>query len=260
MVAALDQAIERLLKRDRFVVSAGLVSITLLAWVYLLALALQMDMEGSMSSMVSLRPWTVFDALTMFAMWGIMMIGMMVPSAAPMVLLYTHVLRSQSDDTEPLVPTGVFFAGYVTVWLCFSVLATLLQWKLEQAALLSPMMVSTSPVFGGIVLIAAAVYQWTPLKSVCLRHCRSPIWYLSTHWRHGVGGAYRMGLGHGIYCLGCCWILMALLFVGGVMNLLCVAAITIFVLLEKVAPFGRGLGRVASIALGAVGVAMMLSA
>jgi predicted metal-binding membrane protein len=194
----------------------------------------------------------------MFAMWGIMMIGMMVPSAAPMMLLYAHVLRSRSDETEPLVPSAVFFAGYVTVWLCFSVIATLLQWKLEQAALLSPMMVSTSPVIGGVVLIVAAVYQWTPLKNVCLRHCRSPIWYLSTHWRHGVGGAYRMGLEHGAYCLGCCWILMALLFVGGVMNLLCVAAITIFVLLEKVAPFGRGLGRVGSIVLGVIGVAMML--
>lgn len=259
MGAAVNHAVEGLLKRDRFVVSAGLVSITLLAWIYLLGLTLQMEVEGSMSSMAMLRPWTTFDAVMMFAMWGIMMIGMMVPSAAPMVLLYAHVLRSRSGDTEPLVPTGMFFAGYVTIWLCFSVVATLLQWQLEQAALLSSMMVSTSPVLGGVVLIAAAVYQWTPLKNVCLRHCRSPIWYLSTHWRHGVGGAYRMGLEHGIYCLGCCWILMAVLFVGGVMNLLCVAAITIFVLLEKVAPLGRGMGRVGSIVLGAIGVAMMLA-
>jgi predicted metal-binding membrane protein len=120
------------------------------------------------------------------------------------------------------------------------------------------MMVSTSPIFAGLVLIAAALYQWTPLKESCLRHCRSPVWYLSTHWRHGVGGAYMMGLQHGAYCLGCCWLLMALLFVGGVMNLLTVAAITIFVLVEKAAPLGRGMGRVGSGVLILLGLAMIV--
>jgi predicted metal-binding membrane protein len=208
--------------------------------------------------MATLEPWTALDAGLMFVMWAVMMVAMMVPSATPMVLLYAHVLRSRAGDTEPLVPTGAFFAGYVSVWIAFSAAATTLQWALEQAALLSPMMVSTSPKFGGIVLIAAAVYQWTPAKDTCLRHCRSPIWYLSTHWRHGVGGAYVMGIQHGAYCLGCCWVLMALLFVGGVMNLLCIAAITIFVLIEKLAPFGRGVGRAGAGLLALIGLGLIL--
>jgi predicted metal-binding membrane protein len=258
MSAELDHAIERLLKRDRMVVLAGLVAMTLLAWAYLITLALRMDMGVSVASMATLKPWTALDAAMMFVMWTVMMIGMMVPSATPMVLLYAHVLRSRAGEAEPLVPTSAFFAGYISVWVGFSAAATLLQWWLEKAVLLSPMMVSTSPIFSGLVLIAAAAYQWTPLKASCLRHCRSPIWYLSTHWRHGVGGAYRMGLQHGAYCLGCCWLLMALLFVGGVMNLLTVAAITIFVLLEKAAPLGRGMGRVGAGILVLSGFAMIL--
>jgi predicted metal-binding membrane protein len=258
MSAVLDHAVERLLKRDRLVVLTGLLVMTLLAWAYLVVLTLGMDMGGSVSSMAMLKSWNALDALMMFVMWAVMMVGMMVPSATPMVLLYAHVLRSRAGDAEPLVPTSAFFAGYVTVWVGFSAAATLLQWGLEQAALLSPMMVSTSPIFAGLVLIAAALYQWTPLKESCLRHCRSPVWYLSTHWRHGVGGAYMMGLQHGAYCLGCCWLLMALLFVGGVMNLLTVAAITIFVLVEKAAPLGRGMGRVGSGVLILLGLAMIV--
>lgn len=257
MSAVLDHAVERLLKRDRLVVLTGLVAMTLLAWAYLVNLALQMDMGESVASMAMLKPWSALDAAMMFLMWAVMMVGMMVPSATPMILLYAHVLRWRASDAEPLVPTSAFFAGYITVWVGFSAAATLLQWWLEQAALLSPMMVSTSPVFAGLVLITAAVYQWSPLKESCLQHCRSPIWYLSTHWRHGIGGAYVMGVQHGAYCLGCCWLLMALLFVGGVMNLLTVAAITIFVLLEKTAPLGRAIGRFGGGILMLSGVAMI---
>jgi predicted metal-binding membrane protein len=258
MSAVLDHAVERLLRRDRLVMLVGLVVITLLAWAYLVSLTLQMDTGESMSSMAMLKPWTALDAVLMFIMWAVMMLGMMVPSATPMVLLYAHVLRSRVSDAEPLVPTGAFFGGYVTVWVGFSAVATALQWSLEQIALLSPMMVSTSPVFGGVVLILAAAYQWTPLKDSCLQHCRSPVLYLSTHWRHGVGGAYLMGIQHGAYCVGCCWVLMALLFVGGVMNLLCVAAITIFVLVEKLAPFGRRAGRAGAGILALIGLGLIL--
>ena len=254
----LDHAVERLLRRDRLVVLTGLVVMTLLAWAYLVTLTLRMDMGEGVSSMAMLKSWDALDAATMFVMWAVMMVGMMVPSATPMVLLYAHVLRSRAGDAEPLVPTSAFFGGYISVWIGFSAAATGLQWGLEQAALLSPMMVSTSPKFAGLILIAAAAYQWTPLKETCLRHCRSPIWYLSTHWRDRAGGAYLMGLQHGAYCLGCCWLLMALLFVGGVMNLFTVAAIAIFVLAEKAAPLGRGMGRAGGGVLVVFGMVMIL--
>jgi predicted metal-binding membrane protein len=195
----------------------------------------------------------------MFLMWTVMMVGMMTPAAAPMILLYAMVLRKRAKADSPLIPTAAFFAGYVAVWVAFSAAATGAQWGLERAALLSPMMISTSTIFAGIVLIVAGVYQWTPYKNVCLSRCREPVWFLSRIWRDGTAGAFRMGLVHGAFCLGCCWLLMALLFVGGVMNLLSVAAITVFVLVEKVAPFGRGIGRAAALGLVALGVFMISS-
>lgn len=268
--AGIDLAVERLLQRDRQVVLAGLVLITIIAWAYLYYLDVQMDMgpmgtvgAGAtaipMSDMVKLAPWTSADALFMFLMWAIMMMGMMIPSVTPMVLLYARVVRHNAKEVATFVPTGAFFVGYLFIWIGFSAVATGLQWGLEQTALLSPMMVSTSSVFAGIVLIATAVYQWTPYKDACLARCRSPVWFLSTYWRNGAGGAFRMGLSHGSYCLGCCWSLMLLLFVGGVMNLLCVAAITVFVLIEKVAPGGRAIGRVGSVLLGLTGVALLVA-
>ena len=267
----IDNAVEWLLRRDRLVVLAGLILLTALSWLYLYHLTLQMGMGSmladqvgaetmSVSGMIQLAPWTLTDAILMFVMWAIMMIAMMVPSATPMVLLYAHVVRHKSREAEPLAYTSAFFAGYVLIWTGFSAAATALQWGFEQAALLSPMMVSVSPVFGGLVLIVAAVYQWTPLKDACLRRCRSPVWFLSSNWQEGADGALRMGLAHGAYCLGCCWSLMLVLFVGGVMNLLCVAAITIFVLIEKVMPRGRMIGRVGGILLGLAGVFILFNA
>ena len=260
-----DLAVERLLQRDRQVVLAGLILITGLAWVYLYYLTVQMGMadtgatKNPISAMVTLAPWTPTDALFMFLMWAIMMMGMMIPSVTPMVLLYARVVRHNSKEVATFVPTSAFFAGYIIIWVSFSAMATGLQWGLEQAALLSPMMVSTSSIFAGIVLIGTAVYQWTPYKDACLARCRSPVWFLSTYWRNGAGGAFRMGLSHGSYCLGCCWSLMLLLFVGGVMNLLCVAAITVFVLIEKVIPRGRDIGRAGSVLLGLTGVALLVA-
>lgn len=259
----LDRAAENLLRRDRQVVLAGLILITALAWSYLVYLVLQMgtgemDTHGeAMAGMMQLAPWSATDALLMFVMWAVMMVGMMLPSATPMVLLYARVVRHKADNDNPLTNSGAFLAGYVIVWTLFSAAATGLQWGLEQAALLSPMMVATSPVLGGLLLIAAAIYQWTPHKDACLRRCRAPAWFLSRHWRDGAGGALRMGLVHGAWCLGCCWALMLLLFVGGVMNLLVIAAITIFVLLEKVAPGGRTLGRAGAVLLAVAGIALL---
>ena len=167
----------------------------------------------------------------------------------------SHPQRRERED--PVVPTAVFLLGYLLVWTGFSALATLAQWGLHSAALLSPMMVSTSSVMGGVLLLAAGIFQWTPLKNACLIHCRSPLAFLMSEWRDGKRGALLMGVKHGSYCVGCCWILMALLFVAGVMNLLWVASITAFVLIEKVVPRGELVGHVAGGVLSLAGILLV---
>jgi len=254
--------LEAVLRRDRLIVLAGLVGIAGLAWLYLVVMATGMDMSMPMveaMAMPQIRPWSAVDFVLMFLMWAIMMIGMMLPSAAPMILLYARVCRTQREKGRPFAPTGAFVAGYVAVWAAFSLAAAVLQWALEQAALLSPMMVSTSPTLGGGLLIAAGIYQLSPLKHVCLKHCRGPLDFIVRHWRKGTGGALIMGIEHGAYCVGCCWFLMGLLFVGGVMNLLWVAGIAIFVLLEKVAPLGELTARAGGAALAGAGLVLLLA-
>jgi predicted metal-binding membrane protein len=174
-----------------------------------------------------------------------MMVGMMVPTAAPVTLVYAQVARKAARQGTPVAPTVAFVAGYVAMWTFFSVAATAAQWALDQSALLSPRMVSTSPLVGALLLAAAGVYQLTPYKETCLEHCRAPAHFIAQHWHGGTRGALRMGLVHGAYCLGCCWALMGLLFFGGVMNLLWIAAITGFVLAEKILPVGARGGRMA---------------
>jgi predicted metal-binding membrane protein len=205
-------SLEAVLKRDRTVVVTGLVGISVLAWAYIIYLAWNMehmDMEVAMPQMQA---------------WG------MVPSAAPLILIFAAANRKRKERKDPFVHTAVFLTGYLLVWTGFSALATLAQWGLHNAALLSPMMKST---------------QWTPFKHACLTHCRSPLGFLMAHWREGTKGSLMMGVEHGSYCVGCCWFLMALLFVAGVMNLLWVAIIAAFVLAEKVLPRGDLVGRVA---------------
>lgn len=230
---------------------------TALSWIYLIAMAAGMADMGDMA-MPQMRPWTLTDGLLTFVMWAVMMVAMMVPSAAPMVLLFA-VIQGNRRDGSPVVPAWAFAGGYLAAWTAFSAGATLLQWLLREAALLSPMMVSTSPTLGGVILLAAGVWQWTPQKAACLVHCRSPMEHLSASWREGKGGAFGMGWGHGLWCLGCCWALMALLFVAGVMNLLWVAAIALFVLVEKLAPRGDLLGRAAGALLVGWGAWMLLA-
>jgi predicted metal-binding membrane protein len=232
-------------RRDRIAILASLFGITQLAWAYLVVMALSMDeMSMTTSGMMRIRPWGGLDFLLMFLMWAVMMVGMMAPTAAPMTLIYAAVARKAAAQATPLAPTAVFVAGYIVMWSLFSVAATLTQWGLDQAALLSPMMVSNSSALGAGLLIAAGIYQWTPFKDACLQHCRSPAHFFAQHWRSGAAGAFRLGLEHGAYCLGCCWVLMGLLFLGGVMNLLWIAAITFFVVLEKLSPWGVQGGRV----------------
>jgi predicted metal-binding membrane protein len=219
------------------------------------------SMAGTLMSPVT---WTPGYALLMFSMWWLMMIAMMLPSAAPMVRLHAAVTRkglARADDAGPNAPshrlcsaTTAFIAGYLVMWGAFSLVAVVAQWALERGELLSAMMMSTSRFLGSGLLLAAGLWQLTPLKTVCLRHCRSPISFLSTHWRPGVGGAFRMGIEHGVFCLGCCWFLMALLFYGGVMNLIWIIGLALFVLAEKMMPAGVAFGRVTGLLLIAWGV------
>jgi predicted metal-binding membrane protein len=186
-------------------------------------------------------------------MWVVMMVAMMVPSAAPSILLFANVARSRKARGAPTASALVFTLGYLLVWAAYATMAAIVQYELHQLALLSPEMSSTSPWLGGGLLLLAGIYQWLPSKGACLSHCRSPFGVFSHEWREGVTGALVMGVRHGSYCVGCCWAVMALLFVAGVMNLLWVAAIAIFVLIEKLGPGSRIIGRLSGILLMAWG-------
>lgn len=227
---------------------AALGATTALAWLYLFDMARAMD--GAAMAMMDLQPWTPARFGMMFAMWAIMMVGMMLPSATPATLIYAAVARKAAREGAVVAPTAAFVAGYLCMWTFFSLGATLAQWGLERAALLSPMLVASSPALGGALLIAAGAYQLTPFKDACLEHCRSPAHFIAAHWSPGTIGALRLGFRHGAYCLGCCWVLMGLLFFGGVMNLLWIAAITVFVLVEKVLSRGSHFAGVGLIAAG----------
>ncbi|MFQ5899302.1 MAG: DUF2182 domain-containing protein [Candidatus Methylomirabilia bacterium] len=236
-------SLEAVLKRDRALVGAGVAGVSALAWLYMVYLARDMTNMDPAMAMPQMQSWGVVDLLLLFVMWAVMMVAMMVPSAAPMVLMFATLNRKRCEQQEPLVATGVFLLGYLVVWTGYSLLATGAQWGLHTAALLSPMMMSTSPILGGALLLAAGIFQWTPLKHACLAHCRFPLGFFMTDWREGTRGALIMGVRHGNYCVGCCWALMALLFVAGVMNLLWVAVIAGFVLVEKVVPRGELVSR-----------------
>lgn len=231
-------------RRERAVILAALAGITALCWLYL----------------ASMPPMAMGAAL-MLLMWWVMMIGMMLPSALPMTLTFATVNRRRRELGTPYVPTAVFVAGYLLAWGAFSMAATALQWWLERAALMTPMMRTSSPLAGGLLFVAVGLYQLTPIKHACLRRCRSPLAFVLERWHDGTAGALRMGVEHGVYCIGCCALLMALLLVGGVMNLPWAAAIAAWVLLEKVLPAGQALARAAgwmAMALGAWMIARAL--
>ncbi|TIN91900.1 MAG: DUF2182 domain-containing protein [Mesorhizobium sp.] len=255
-----DTALEAALRRDRAVVTAALVVIAVLAWAYVLWLAAGMDMGATAAPVF--RAWAAADFAFIFTMWTVMMVGMMTPSVAPMLLLYAGVGRKARADGRPIASTGWFFAGYLAVWVVFSLVATAAQWLLAGLALLSPSMATDSAILGGLVLIAAGLYQWTPLKGVCLRQCQAPIAFLASHggFRSAPFGALRLGVAHGAYCLGCCWALMALLFVGGVMNVLWIAGIAALVLLEKIIPTGQLVPRITGVLMAAIGVWFIVGA
>lgn len=252
-----------MLRRERLIIGGCLAAMAILAWLYLFHTKTAMpgmgmagmDMPGMI--MPGLQVWGPSTVLLLFVMWAVMMVAMMLPSATPMLLAFLTVNKQRQAAARPYVPVSIFLFGYLAVWTGFSAVATLAEWGLHQAALLSPAMAATSPTLNGGLLIAAGVFQWTPLKSACLKGCRSPLTFLMREWREGAAGAFIMGLRHGAFCVGCCWVLMALLFVAGVMNLFWVAVIALFVMAEKILAKGELLGHVTGIALLIAGAAMM---
>ncbi len=266
MTAGDDTVLEAALRRDRQVVAAILIAVIVMAWIWVLLgagtgmsamdMLLGPDAEG-MAGMMAPAVWTLGYAGIMFTMWWVMMAAMMLPSASPILLLFARVNRKEKSAGRPFIPTGIFAAGYLVAWGGFSALATGLQWELGRLDLLSPMMRTTDYWLGGAILLAAGAWQLTPIKGMCLRHCRSPMGFLVQSWRPGAGGAFRMGVEHGSFCLGCCWFLMGLLFFGGIMNLFWIIGLAAFVLLEKTVPMGSWIGRILGIGIAAWGVLLL---
>ncbi len=251
IMVSIDASLEAVVRRDRLVVVTAVTAVIALSWAYLLAGA------GMGTPMMTAAVWTPGHAVLMFFMWWVMMVAMMLPGAAPMILLFATVNRKQRETGHPHAETSIFTVGYLVAWSGFSLVAVFLQWGFERAGILSPMLVGTNVVFGGMLLLAAGIYQLTPIKQACLRHCRSPLAFLSSHWRLGARGALRMGLVHGAFCMGCCWFLMGLLFFGGVMNLSWIAGIALFVLFEKTVPAGHWLSYATGVALFIWGAGML---
>jgi predicted metal-binding membrane protein len=248
-------AMTDLARRDRVTIVLSLGGLAAASW---LSMYWQSAEMGDMAMPVAFSPWGATDFALNFVVWWVMMPGMMLPSATPMILTFATVNRRKRARGQPFVPTAVFTAGYLIAWGLFGIVATFADWGLEQAALISPMTQKLSPAIGAAVVIAAGIYQLTPFKYVCLANCRSPFDFVLNHWRDGPIGALRMGLEHGFYCLGCCWLLMALLFAAGMMSLLWMAAITAFVLAEKLFPAGRWIARLSGVLMVAFGFYLLI--
>ncbi len=245
---AKDQGSLRGLTTDRLIVVSALLIVVGLAWAYLWSGAGMLMMPAV---------WTTGYAILMFFMWWIMMVAMMLPSATPMILVFARANHQQLETGHARIATSIFVLGYAATWAAFSLIATLAQWALDRNGLLTSSLVSTNVLLSAGILIAAGFYQLTPLKRACLRHCRSPLAFISTHWRQGAHGALRMGLVHGLFCVGCCWFLMGLLFFGGVMNLYWIAGLALYVLFEKTVPAGHWLGYATGVVLLVWGAGML---
>jgi predicted metal-binding membrane protein len=253
--------------RDQAVTLAGLIGVTVLAWAYLFHDASQMasmNMDGigpgGMKALQGGNPFDLAELTLLFLMWSIMMVGMMVPSAAPAILMYATIAKKHQERGSAIPPAWLFALGYLGVWIAFSALATGLQVGMREAALLTPMMVSKSSWLTGPLLILAGIWQWLPIKDACLQKCRAPLQFFMFHWQPGNSGAFRMGMEHGGFCLGCCWAIMLLLFVAGVMNLIWVAVIAAFVFMEKLAPGGAWVGRISGLVMLALGGGILVGA
>ena len=257
MNMSIDNVIETAIRRDRVLVLIALIAVIVISWSYILAgagmsmTAAEMTSMAAGGGMAKMMPaiWDIGHAILMFFMWWIMMVAMMLPSATPMVLVFAAINRKQKEQGHSYVATALFASAYLIVWAAFSIVAVALQWTLESLALLSPMLISASVVLSGSLLLAAGIYQLTPIKQVCLKNCRSPLQFMLMRWRNGRDGAFYMGVEHGAYCVGCCWFLMGLLFFGGVMNLYWIMGLSVVVLIEKIAPGGRWISYILGIGL-----------
>src|SRR5215510_8451252 len=245
--------LERLLKRDRTITAVGLAAIASLAWLYTIMVASMTSagMAGAASQMAMPQdhPWSRTDFLLMFVMWMVMMVAMMLPSASPMILVFTNANRRRHEAHDPYFHTSLFASAYLVVWVGFAAIATLANWALHSGGVMTSMMGNALPLWGGAILMTAGLYQFTPLKLACLNKCRSPLAFIMSEWREGRLGAFVMGLRHGAYCLLCCWALMALLFVLGVMNLAWIALLAAFVLVENLARSSPWLSRASGLLL-----------
>jgi predicted metal-binding membrane protein len=244
--------------RERLLILAELIALTALSWLYLLRMPMSASDFGAMAARISAPlPSSVVNLWIIFMMWAVMMVAMMLPSAAPMILTYARIARSR--DGGAIIRAWMFAAGYFATWTIFSAVATVVQVILQQVAILSNAL-ATSSIVGAAILLAAGIYQLTPLKQACLGHCQSPVAFFMTHWRDGSVGAFRMGLAHGTFCVGCCWMLMLLLFAAGVMNLVWVGALTALVLIEKLLPYPRAIANASGVALIVCAIALAVRA
>ena len=243
--------LEKSLSNDRLIILAGIAIVSVIAWMHMAGMTLE---RGHLVSHHSVDHWTISTFLSHFVMWIVMMVAMMLPTAGPMILTFSTISRGQRQKKLPYVNTSIFVVGYIIVSIGYSLAATFLQWWLHNNAMLTSIGASNSHILSGMLLGVAGIYQWSRLKHACLRFCRNPFNYLMTNWREGSTGALYMGLKHGLLCTGCCWALMALMFVGGVMNLLWMVVVTAIILIEKVAPKGDVFAKIAGVAMMTSGV------
>ena len=251
-----DRVVELAARNDRVVIAIALATVAALAWLYVLGGA---GMQMDMADMAMPMQWTPRYALIVFMMWWVMMIAMMLPSAAPMILIFSTVQARTRSKGGRHIPTSVFALGYLLSWAGFSVIATILHWLLDRTGMLSAQMAAQGPWLASALLIAAGLYQLSPLKHACLRRCRGPIQFITEFWRPGPGGALRMGLLHGGFCVGCCWVVMGLLFFGGVMNVWWIVGLAALVLAEKILPRGYAFGWLSGVGFLAWGILLLLN-
>lgn len=263
--------VESILKHERRMVVSALLLVGFMAWVYTLSGAgmgmsvFEMTRQGQESMSMDGSPmpmpitvWTLAYAVLMLAMWWVMMIAMMLPSAAPTILLAAALNSRSRANQPPYGGAGFFTLGYLLAWLFFSAVAVAVQWYLQNTGQLSAMVQSQNQFITGGLLVAAGGWQFSPIKQACLRHCRSPVEFLTRRRRAGNRGALLMGIEHGSYCLGCCWFLMALLFVGGVMNIYWIAGLALYVLVEKLLRYGERIGTAVGMFLVGWGIVVLV--
>lgn len=237
------------MQRERPLVFSCLVIVILISWACMLHMAWRMSGTETEITLACLMRWGAGDIGHMFIMWAIMMVAMMFPAATPMILMFTTVNQRRGETREPIIPTGLFVLGYFLVWTTYSALAAVAQYGLHISALLTHNLLIASSLLGGALLVAAGVFQWTPFRNACMSKCRSPLGFLMAEWRDGRLGALIMGLKHGIYCVGCCWLLMLLSFVLGIMNMVWMAMVTVFMVVEKAYPRSQWVSRTAGLIL-----------